>query len=233
MTRVPVLRHSKHGDPGRIGEVLEARGVAFDVVDAHHHPPFPDPRTLPGVVVLGGSMPPWDDENHPWLEEEVSFIGRCIETATPFLGVCLGGQLLARAAGARLYRAETREIGWIPLRRTPAGRADPLLGGLEVDPFTACEWHQDAFEIPTGAEHLAYGAEHAAQAFRLGEAWGTQFHFEVTPEIVRSWAARGAADGDVDAETAAAFEAGEPGARGAIERLAGTIVGAFAERLRR
>ena len=229
---VPILRHSKHGDPGRIDDLLARLGVAHEVVDAHHRPPFPDPRSLPGVIVLGGSMPPWGDDDHPWLTEEVRFIERCLETETPTLGVCLGGQLIARAAGALLYRAPEPEIGWFRLRKTEAGRSDPLGGAIPDRPFARCPWHQDAFEIPAGAAHLAVGTNHGAQAFRLGEAWATQFHFEVTAEMARDWAARGVRDGDVDAPTAKAFEEGAPAHRDAVARLADAIVGAFARRLR-
>jgi GMP synthase-like glutamine amidotransferase len=105
----------------------------------------------------------------------------------PVLGVCLGAQLVAAAAGAEVRRGPTPEIGWFEVELTAAGTLDPVLGRLP-ERFTAYEWHSYVFDLPAGAVELARSAV-CPQAFRLGDtAWAVQFHPEVTPEIVREWA---------------------------------------------
>lgn len=229
---LPVLRHSDHGDPGLVGAALRRLRTPFRILDVHAGAPLPDPRRIPGAVVLGGSMAPWDDRGHPWLRAEVRFVERCLAAGAPLLGVCLGAQLIARAAGARTFRAPRPEIGWFRLLRTAAGRTDPLLGGRSAALFAA-HWHWDAFALPAGAVRLAEATPAGEQAFRFGEAWGTQFHFEITPAIARRWAARGRESGEIGPRTARALVEGERRRRAALRGLAAGIVGGFAARLRR
>jgi GMP synthase (glutamine-hydrolysing) len=123
----------------------------------------------------------------------------------PVLGVCLGAQLLAGAAGAEVRRSPSPEIGWFDVARTPEGELDPLLGRLPAR-FLAYEWHSYAFALPAGSVMLARSAA-CPQAFRLGEsAWGVQFHPEVLPEIVREWALDYESDADA---IAMGFDPGE------------------------
>ena len=138
------------------------------------------------LMVFGGSMHPDQDAQFGWLEREAEMLAQALAEGVPVLGVCLGAQLLARAAGARVGPAPAAEIGWFEVELTPEGISDPVLGVLS--PWTeAFQWHHYTFEIPRGATELARSAV-CTQAFRVGErAWGIQFHAEVTLEMLRAW----------------------------------------------
>jgi GMP synthase-like glutamine amidotransferase len=139
------------------------------------------------VIVFGGSMHADQDDRHPWLREEDAFIRDLLERRVPVLGVCLGIQLIAKAAGAAVYPvADGPEIGWFPVELTDGAVGDPVLGTLPAR-FDAFGWHYYTYDLPEGAEESARSPR-CNQAFRLGEAaWGIQFHPEVTLETVRSW----------------------------------------------
>jgi GMP synthase (glutamine-hydrolysing) len=140
------------------------------------------------IMVFGGSMHPDQDARHPWLAREEEFLREALSEQVPVVGLCLGGQMLARAAGAWVGPAPEPEIGWFEIELTPDGRADPVLGVLPVR-TDAFQWHSYAFRVPDGGVELARSAA-GTQAFRAGErAWGLQFHAEVTLPMVRKWTA--------------------------------------------
>jgi GMP synthase (glutamine-hydrolysing) len=148
----------------------------------------PEPEDFDAIMVFGGGMHPDQDGSHPWLSDEVAFLHRALATRVPLLGVCLGSQLIARAAGAWVGPANEREVGWLTVELTDAGRADPVLSALpeRVDAF---QWHSYTFAAPDGAKELATSAV-ARQAFALdGHAWGIQFHAEVTRSMIEAWIA--------------------------------------------
>jgi GMP synthase (glutamine-hydrolysing) len=126
------------------------------------------------------------DDRHPWLQEETLLIQRILAAHQPVLGVCLGAQLLARAAHAPVMAMPEPEIGWYELELTPEADGDPVLGVLP-ERFTAFQWHYYTHGLPAGAVELVR-SEGFTQAFRLGDlAWGVQFHPEVTEQQIRSW----------------------------------------------
>jgi GMP synthase (glutamine-hydrolysing) len=137
------------------------------------------------VLVFGGAMHPDEDARHGWLRPELRVLEQLLTDGTPLFGVCLGAQLIARAAGAGVLRAPEPEIGWLPVDLTDAGREDPVAGSLPQR-FDALEWHHYTYELPAGAEELAR-SEVCTQAFRLGNAWGVQFHPEVYAAQVDAW----------------------------------------------
>ena len=131
-------------------------------------------------------MHPDQDEKHPWMDLETAWLQRVLAEQRPVLGVCLGVQLLARAAGAWVGPLAEAEIGWIDVALTDAGRDDPVLGALP-ERFPGLVWHHYTYAVPDGAVELAR-TERSTQAFRLGEAcWGVQFHPEVTAEQLEGW----------------------------------------------
>ena len=147
----------------------------------------PPPDAFDALMIFGGSMHVDQNDGHPWLEPEKAFIREQLERGTPILGVCLGSQLLAEAAGAQPHRMPEPEIGWYDIEITEAGAADPVLGPLapSVELF---EWHHYVAPLPPGAVELAR-TPLCVQAFRIDgkPAWGLQFHAEVTRESLWSW----------------------------------------------
>jgi GMP synthase-like glutamine amidotransferase len=139
------------------------------------------------LMIFGGSMHVDQNGEHRWLDPEKQFIRDALESGTPMLGVCLGSQLLAEAAGASPYRSDEPEIGWYDIEITEAGAADPVIGPLapSVELF---EWHHYVAPLPRGATCLARTPA-CVQAFRIEDrpAWGLQFHAEVTRENLFSW----------------------------------------------
>jgi GMP synthase (glutamine-hydrolysing) len=137
------------------------------------------------VIVLGGAMHPDEDERHGWLTTELRWLEGLLDRGTPLLGICLGSQLVARAAGAEVFRSPESEVGWFPVERTAAAADDPVARALP-ERFEAFEWHHYTHSLPPGAVELAHSRV-CTQAFRLKNAWGVQFHPEVRAEQVEMW----------------------------------------------
>jgi GMP synthase (glutamine-hydrolysing) len=143
-------------------------------------------ESFDAVIVFGGEMNVGEEERHPWLRDEYELLQTWVEDGTPLLGVCLGAQTLAHAAGARVGRAAARQLGFLEVSLSPAGLADPVLGVLPPR-FEALFGNSYAFEVPPGGVELAFSAA-ASQAFRIGErAWGVQFHPEARRDQVLAW----------------------------------------------
>jgi GMP synthase-like glutamine amidotransferase len=139
------------------------------------------------LMVFGGSMHVDQEDGHPWLAPEKQFLREQLTRGTPILGVCLGSQLLAEAAGATPHRSPEPEIGWYDIEITEAGAADPVLGPLAPS-VQLFEWHHYVAPLPPNAIELARTPQ-CPQAFRIDgkPAWGLQFHAEVTREDLWSW----------------------------------------------
>jgi GMP synthase-like glutamine amidotransferase len=168
-------------------EVMRARGVEEVRVELDEGEPLPDWREFDAVLAMGGPMGATDDAAHPWLAGERRLVRDAVRAGTPFLGVCLGVQLLAAALGARVYPVERPEVGLLPVELSQEGRDDPLFAGLD-GPLVTLQWHGDTFDLPAGGVRLAGSPLVANQAFRAGDrAYGVQFHLEVTGEMARRW----------------------------------------------
>ena len=168
--RVLSLNHGPNVPGGVFDETVEASGHELERWSV---PVDGIPASLAkydAVMVFGGSMHPDQDDEFVWLADEEAFLRSVLAAGVPALGVCLGSQMLARAAGAPVRPAPEAEIGWLEVELTPEGRADPVLGALP--PRTrAFQWHSYTFGIPEGGAELARSAV-CTQAFRLGNAWG-------------------------------------------------------------
>ena len=185
--RVLVLQHIACEHPGVFSEVMRERGAEPIAVEVDEGDPLPDWREFDALLAMGGPMGAGDDADHPWLASERTLVREAVEAGRPFLGVCLGVQLLAAALGARVYAAERPEVGLLDVALTAEGRADPLFAGLG-DRFVSLQWHGDTFDLPADAVRLASSPLIANQAFRAGErAYGVQFHLEVTGEMAVEW----------------------------------------------
>lgn len=175
------LQHVPHEGPASIADVLRGHGVELAVVRPDEGDPLPTVGAVAGLVVMGGPMGAFDDDEHPWLAAERALIADCVERGVPVLGVCLGAQLLAGALGARVYRGPRGEVGAGTVSLTEASRADAVFGGA-VDPLPVVHWHHDTFDLPADAVLLGSSERYDHQAFRVGErAYGLQFHVELGP----------------------------------------------------
>jgi len=184
MPRALVIQHVAHEGPGRIGVALRAAGLDIDLRRVDRGDAIP--ATGEGfaiTVVLGGPMGVGDlgKPGFAHLAAEVALIRTLILAERPFLGVCLGAQLLAHAAGARVYKNPAgTEVGWAPLTLHGDG---PLRTALPPA-FPVLHWHSDTFDLPIGARHVASTPRCRHQAFHLGTLVGVQFHAEAEPEDI-------------------------------------------------
>jgi GMP synthase (glutamine-hydrolysing) len=181
-----------HGSDARtelFGPVVQQQGHSLDEWSFAWHVPPPRPLdSYDAVLVFGGAMHADQDEWHPWLREETLWLQQLLARRLPTLGICLGVQLLARAAGSWVGPLTAPEIGWYEVELTEEGAADPVLGSLPRS-FEALQWHHYTYGVPAGAVELAR-SETCTQAFRLGRTcWGVQFHPEVTQAQLDTWIA--------------------------------------------
>jgi GMP synthase (glutamine-hydrolysing) len=193
MKHVRVLRHVPQEALGNLEAVLRSHGVELEVVDcfAENWPAIERaglrPQELAGLIVMGGPMNADDTDCYPFLATEVDWLRQAVAARLPTLGICLGAQLLAKSLGARVFRNRVKEIGWHDLELLPAALADPLLAGSNARE-TVFQWHADTFDPPPGAVQLARSALCEQQVFRYGtNAYGLQFHLEITAEMVADW----------------------------------------------
>jgi GMP synthase (glutamine-hydrolysing) len=183
---VLVVLHQETSSPGRIGNALRALGYRLDI----RRPRFGDalPETLDahaGAVIFGGPMSANDGDDY--VRAEIDWIEILLREQRPFLGICLGAQMLAKQLGARVapHPAGVVQIGYYPIRPTAAGRA------MCPDwPDQVYHWHREGFELPHGAELLAEGCDFPVQAIRYDTCFGLQFHPDVTCALMHRWITR-------------------------------------------
>lgn len=188
MRRLLVFQHVPHEILGTLDPLFRGFGFRIRYVNFGRDPyARPSLAGYHGLVVLGGPMNVDETGRYPHLATEVELIGEAIAAGLPVLGICLGGQLIARALGAPVGRSPVKEIGWHDLSPTGAAREDPVLSHLEED-AKIFQWHGDTFAIPDGAVHLAVSPGCENQAFRYGErVYGLQFHLEVDRPMIERW----------------------------------------------
>ncbi|MDQ7249154.1 type 1 glutamine amidotransferase [Dongia sedimenti] len=194
--RFLVFQHIAIEHPGIFRDFFAADGIAWDAVELDEGEAIPD-FTGPNAVdydalwVMGGPMDVWEETEHPWLKAEKQAIRTWVqELGKPYMGLCLGHQLLGAALGGTVGKMEKPEVGILDIALTEAGRADPLFAGI-ADPVQALQWHGAAvLEAPEGAVILARSPACANQAMRIGaRAYGLQYHTELTSRTVGEWGA--------------------------------------------
>jgi GMP synthase-like glutamine amidotransferase len=186
MRPVAIFRFSPTEGPGRFGEWLDERGLPQRTIALDGGDGVPrDPRAFSGIAMMGGPMSANDDL--PWNAPLIDLLRDAIAADVPVLGHCLGGQILAKALGARVMRTPTPEIGWGDVR--VVGAAD-WFGGREA--FTAFQWHYEIFALPPGAKRVLTNACNPDQAYVFGRHIGLQCHIEMTRPMVETWCRTGA-----------------------------------------
>ena len=243
MKRAIVIQHVEMEGPGRIAELLAERDVRVEIREVFAGAPVPrslGPDEL--LVVMGGGMGVGDrdDPRYPFLNPEIALMQQALADRRGILGVCLGSQLLACAAGARVYpharrdesgrEQRVREVGWGPI----TWLGDPnqsALAGLPREQ-TVLHWHGDTFDLPPGATWLASTPVCAHQAFQVGlRAFGLQFHVEADAALAKRWAVedadfvRAARGPDGTAAVIAESDRLADAARAAGDRLVRNIIG--------
>ena len=181
-----VLQHFHENPPGRVGNLLDKHAIPFDLIHVGQDS-LPNPRDYGAIIVLGGTQHLYNKSKYPYTTHEEIYIYRAIEDRVPYLGMCLGGQLLANTFKAPIRKLPKEHIGFLRIKFTEVGQKDPLYAGLPGYQ-QAFQWHEDCFDLPLGAVPLAHHEDGANQAFRyLDSAYGLQYHIELTEDMLDLW----------------------------------------------
>jgi GMP synthase (glutamine-hydrolysing) len=183
--RAVIYQHESHEDEGLLGPALTAAG--FSLVKRFRAVAHRDDLAADLLVVMGGGMGVGDAATHPFLQEELGLLSERLAQEKPCLGICLGAQLMASAAGSEVATGKNGfEVGVAPVRWTTAGLGDPVVAGLAPKSAMA-HWHHDTWSPVAGATLLASTDRYTQQAFRLGPSYAFQFHPELTAEDFGHW----------------------------------------------
>jgi len=182
------LKHIDLEGPGTLELFFRKSGFKIDILDLEAGDKIPkDVHRLAAVVSLGGPMNVYEEDKYPFLKQEDIFIKKILQLNIPFLGICLGSQLLAKACGAKVGKSPKPEIGFFDVALTEHGQRDTLFRNIKPF-FKVFQWHEDMFEIPENALWLSKSLACPHQAFRAGTtAYGFQFHAEINREMIVAW----------------------------------------------
>ncbi len=186
MKRVLALQFVWDDPPGYLGEIMDEHQIACHVIKVEEET-IPDPVDYDACIAMGGPQHVGHNDTYPYLAGATRAIRRAVQHEVPYLGLCLGGQLLASAVGAEVKKHSSTPIGFYEIEFTREWKKDPIferLPGYQQ----VIHWHEDTFDIPYGAVQLATNPHTQNQAFRYGRnAYGTQFHIELTPAMLDIW----------------------------------------------
>ncbi len=182
-----IVQHAPHEHPAALRRALESQGLSTHWIHPYRGEHYPGVSEIGGMVSLGGPMCANDEHEHSWIAEEIALLRDCVDEGLPTVGICLGGQMLARALGGRVEQNPISEVGWFEVRVNEEGLKDPIISAGGVSPVVY-HWHGDTFHLPAGAVLLADSAGCARQAYRYGKhAYGFQFHPEADHQLVLEW----------------------------------------------
>ena len=187
--RFLVFQHIAIEHPGVLREFMAADGIAWDVVELDEGAAIPSLDGYDGLIVMGGPMDVWQEDEYPWLVDEKAAIHEAVAVrGVPCLGICLGHQLLADAMGGTVGPMAEPEVGVLDVTLLPAGARDPFLEGIPPH-FRCLQWHSaEVKALPRTGTALAFSPVSAVQAMRVGpRAFGIQYHVEITRETVPQW----------------------------------------------
>jgi len=194
---VNVVQFDEKVGLGTFARWLQEKGCSVQIyrADLEQLPSLTE--TVP-IILLGGYMGVNDRDRLSYLQRAAERTAEVVSRGWPLLAICLGGQLLAHALGGKVHSQSRQEKGMFDIHVTSAGENDPLFNGMS-DRFISFEWHNDSFDLPPEAVHLAETPRCGGQAFRVRNAWGLQFHPEVDELVVADWCQRtGAGEGALE-----------------------------------
>jgi GMP synthase (glutamine-hydrolysing) len=184
---VLIIKHVDIEGPGLIEYCLNQTKIPYMIIHLKPGLHLPKLDSFTNLVILGGPMNVYEEDRYPFLKDEDLFIKEAIQNGKSVLGICLGAQLIAKALGAKVFKAPVKEIGWYDVSLTEEGSKDPFFSYLP-NTFPVFQWHGDTFEIPPTGKLIATSSSAPHQAFRYGErVYGLQFHIEVTEEMIQEW----------------------------------------------
>jgi GMP synthase-like glutamine amidotransferase len=187
MATIAVLEHFWCENSGVFMPVLQEAGHRVTEVPLFRGSPLPSPADYDAWIVMGGPMNVDEVDTYPFLASERRLLAKLINADRPVMGMCLGAQLIARSAGARVYAKRPKEIGLFDIHLMPSAADDPLFS-LFSNPQEVFQWHGDTFDLPERAVHLARSDRFEHQAFRIGRrVYALQFHLECNLPIARQW----------------------------------------------
>lgn len=182
-----VLQNEEVEHLGYFSKILNRNNLSHQYVKLFEDDNIPNLKDYVAIIILGGPMNVYEEKEYPFLKKENSIIKEALKIKKPILGLCLGAQIIAKAAGAKVYQAKRQEIGWFTLELTKNGKNSTIFKNIK-ERITVFQWHNDTFDIPNGAKKLASSNLTLNQAFSIGEvAYGLQFHLEVTKQMILEW----------------------------------------------
>jgi GMP synthase (glutamine-hydrolysing) len=191
LAKLPVLivQHAPHEHPAAVRRALESQGISTHWIHPYRGEHYPGVDEIAGMISLGGPMGANDEGEFPWIKEEIELLRQSVESDLPTVGICLGGQMLAKALGGKVENNHTHEVGWFSVEVNADGLRDPVIGAAGSHPVVY-HWHGDTFHLPPGAVLLAKSSACDRQAYRYGNnAYGFQFHPEADHQLVLEWLA--------------------------------------------
>ncbi len=178
--RIIILKHAFFESPNYILNLIKRKNIEYKIINIYKNEQLPVVNSFDFLIIMGGPMGVYGTDKYPWLDKEKYFIKESIKKNRKILGICLGAQLIAECLGAKVYKNKYKEIGWFPVYLTEEGKDNFLFKEIP-EKFITFHWHNDTFDMPNRAEHLAYSKACKNQAFIYGKnILGLQFHPEIT-----------------------------------------------------